>query len=81
MAKVEEKKKTPPAPVKPKKLPEKERLEALKGEPFVVASYHVEVRPIGGGGGKEPMELLRFFVLLDIYGRRMELQAAPHLRA
>ncbi len=65
MAKVEEKKATPKAPAKPAILTEKEREESLKGQPFMVASYHV-------AGGK--------FVVLDTYGRRLELPAAPGLK-
>jgi len=65
MAKVEEKKVTPKAPAKPAVISEKERLEGLKGEPFVVASYHVE-------GGK--------FVILDTYGRRLEFKAGANLK-
>ena len=65
MAKIEERKQAPKAPAKPTVISEKERLEALKGEPFVVASYHLE-------GGR--------FVLLDTFGRRLEFKAGANLK-
>ena len=63
--KTEERKPTPKTPAKSAAPTEKEREESLKGQPFVVQSYHV-------AGGK--------FVVLDTYGRRIELPAAPGLK-